>query len=286
MNEGSFGGRAGGAFTLIELLVVIAIIALLIGLLLPALGAARDAGRSAACLSNLRQMGVAATMYASDNREQLFPRDSLRLMDLSTLAELIDPETGRKIPGRLYEYVDNLDEIAECPTNKRRDTAYGATGTNMFNKNASLDFDYTFVRAMAGARLGSDVRMARVTRPEEFDVNTRPPATWDRPGSEGLTNLTGMLLYVEESTWWYNARVRDLMWSNWDQATTRHAGTGNAVFLEGHASRLDAPRSGPESERERGDFDANDLYVSGARAWIRMESMPERFGQINAPSLN
>ncbi len=58
--------RPARAFTLIELLVVISIIALLIGILLPALGAARDAARQAACLSNLRQMGIAMTAYAGD----------------------------------------------------------------------------------------------------------------------------------------------------------------------------------------------------------------------------
>jgi prepilin-type N-terminal cleavage/methylation domain-containing protein len=55
-------------FSLIELLVVIAVIAVLVSLVLPALGGARESGRAAVCLSNLRQVFVASRAYADENR--------------------------------------------------------------------------------------------------------------------------------------------------------------------------------------------------------------------------
>ena len=71
-------------FTLVELLVVIAIIALLIGVLLPALGRAQQASRTAASGSNLRQMGAGIEMYRNDFDRRL---PQLRIDDDGDIVE-------------------------------------------------------------------------------------------------------------------------------------------------------------------------------------------------------
>ncbi|UCH35153.1 MAG: prepilin-type N-terminal cleavage/methylation domain-containing protein [Armatimonadota bacterium] len=121
--------RKNRGFTLIELLVVIAIIAILAAILFPVFARAREAARKATCLSNLKQIALAAIMYAQDYDEVL---PAANCTGWQSSAHPLDPAnqyitdfTGLgsadywQLADALVPYIKSLD-IFNCPTNSRR----------------------------------------------------------------------------------------------------------------------------------------------------------------------
>jgi prepilin-type N-terminal cleavage/methylation domain-containing protein len=286
-------------FTLIELLVVIAVIALLVGILLPALGTAREQARLTQCTVNVRSFSVAANLYANDFKDTIW--DATRRItppnaDYTVWARLpLDSNPLATGPGLVYKYMDDVEKVGECPTNRRRnaqglDTRAG-NAANPWGSQSGIDFDYTFITRMQGARLGSDVQFGYLTQPGAFTLGAPPPEV--APATLQISRFRGAPLFVEESTPFYNGNTtqavyQDGLFTNDDQFETRHAGACSVGFLQGHAEAFKPPAGRDRNTQEAADTTTWDLYASGRFGWIRLEPPGQNvlrrpYGWINNP---
>ena len=244
--------RRRQAFTLVELLVVVGIIAILIAMILPALNRARDSARQVKCLSNMRELVLAWSMYAGENKGRLCGSNTPAMpaagrIDFNWVTQEGGRDTINSIKaGALFKYLNSI-EVYHCP-----------------------NMDYLRTYSINGLLLGEG----------EVDRNT----------GKLYTKMTDLkyphrtFVFIEE----YDGRgymINSFMvpaWpaTNWvDIPSPLHGRVGLLAFADGHCQTW--PWSDPRTWRRNGVFGTStpnneDLYDLQAWRGAGGSEMPPR----------
>ncbi len=204
-------GLAKG-FSLIELLIVVGIMAVLIGILLPAIGSAKESARSSVCLSQMRQINLATFSYCQDNHGFL-PRSSHSAMVYKQMpwgCALFCYLNGCPYQGPGPEWDRLFNGLYRCPKDSRRGKQWS------YGKNLYFEL---------------------------FPWETDGP-TWTR--IDQVENPGRVIVYGELKT---NSAVDHIMAQLWEEGATpevdlaRHGPKSNYAYLDGHVEGKTFPET-------------------------------------------
>jgi prepilin-type N-terminal cleavage/methylation domain-containing protein/prepilin-type processing-associated H-X9-DG protein len=240
-----FSDRGAGlhrlrGFTLIELLVVISIIALLAAILFPVFARARENARRASCQSNLKQIGLAMTMYSQDYDERLVPQS------IYGPNKHNDGQASLNWSYCLTPYVKS-DQIYVCPSRTQLssvvahqpETNYGynrsGQPSNALVLSGSANYAMGGTYDAAGSAGSSTVLTLAAVPSPSTTIAIGDAVTWDSASANGLP--------------YYGNGAAFLMWNSADptsgvmnyRADPRHFDGANFVFLDGHVKWQKTP---------------------------------------------
>ena len=194
------------AFTLIELLVVIAIIAILAAMLLPALAAAKAHAYKTQCVSNLKQLGLAINLFASDHNEMFPPAGDVNARGPTLTWDCyINPYIGSHIDKATLEDgdldADITPPILRCPADRQPDGAWVAAYPNIFGRR-------TYAMVGAGPNYSTEYQISCMAGFNIPPVGEGVGIYWIEDVTDGLNapsyktsvvvQPSGTLLLVEE----------------------------------------------------------------------------------------